>query len=454
VAKIAMNYLQTALSPTMQPMVPQPQTFGISPMQGMPQQIMMVMPQPGLSQLSPQKKKAQTRQSMENDKPGGPDVSGVGIFFQERDQGSSSAFVHQIVPRSSADRCGMILMGDELLAAGEVGQKPTNIEGKGLGVLREKILGPQGSFVVLHFRRKNKGDVYEIELMRGSPEYIEMMNVSTGLKDRQQNDMIRIQELENQVSNLKQQVQAYAAQAYAADDPRIGPLEDELRARMDDLRRFEDMLLRAKDRTSEALRARDDAVEQLEMMKRTQALETKSGQIAVEDSDEFRELQKQLGKATSENAAIQRGADELYQERKELKQERDELKQQLRNFKEEVEAQKKQLQAELGRMQSNNNSKEMEELKEQLRVRNQRDQDISRRLRNGHNTISQALREQQLAAAAALEVLPCVDVIHDSFLSTFQADFLSMQPLDALSMPVDPQIQRGVNMEIKRHEFA
>lgn len=54
-AKIAMNYLQTALSPTMQPMVPQPQTFGSSPMlipmQGMPQQIMMVMPQPGLSQL-------------------------------------------------------------------------------------------------------------------------------------------------------------------------------------------------------------------------------------------------------------------------------------------------------------------------------------------------------------------------------------------------------------------
>lgn len=99
---------------------------------------------------------------------------------------------------------------------------------------------------------------------------------------------------------------------------------------------------------------------------------------------------------------------------------------------EEVEAQKKQLQAELGRMQSNNNSKEMEELKEQLRVRNQRDQDISRRLRNGHNTISQALREQQLAAAAALEVLPCVDVIHDSFLSTFQADFLSMQVSFAL----------------------
>ena len=282
---------------------------------------------------SPPKKKVQIRQSVENGKAGGPDLSGVGIFFQVPEHDQGTAFVQHIVPRSSADRCGMIVLGDELLAAGEVGQQPTNIEGKGLLVLREKILGQQGSFVVMHFRRKNKGDVYEIELMRGSPEYIEMMNVSTGLRDRQQNDMMRIQELDNQVSNLKQQVQAYAAQIQHAEDPRIGPLEDELRARMDDLRRFEDMLLRAKDRTSEALRVRDDAMAQIEHMKRTQALETKSGQIAVEDSEEFRSLQKELGRLLTENTAMQRGSGELKHECNELKQERDELKQQLRNFK-------------------------------------------------------------------------------------------------------------------------
>lgn len=260
--------------------------------------------------------------------PAGPDVSGVGIFFQVPENDQGVAYVQHIVPRSSADRCGMIQLGDELLAAGEVGQEPTNISGKGLLVLREKILGKQGSFVVMHFQRKNKGEVYEVELMRGSPEYIEMMNVSTGLKEKQQNDMVRIHELENQVSNLKQQVQAYAAQIQVNEDPRIGPLEDELRARMDDLRRFEDMLLRAKDRTAEALRARDEAVEQLEMLKRNQGLETKS-QIRVEDSQEYRDLleeRNQLKKEQARLSSVQRERDMLEKEREQLKAQMKELK--------------------------------------------------------------------------------------------------------------------------------
>ena len=261
-----------------------------------------------------------------NATPPGPDVSGVGIFFQVPEHDQGTAYVQHIVPRSSADRCGVIQLGDELLAAGEVGQKPTNIENRGLLVLREKILGKQGSFVVLHFRRKHSGEIYDIELMRGSPEYIEMMNVSTGLKEKQQNDMMRIHELENQVSNLQQQVQAYAAQIQVNEDPRIGPLEDELRARMDDLRRFEDMLLRAKDRTSEAIRARDDVVEELEMMKRAQILEDKTSQIVVEDSDQFRSMQKDLENALRDNKVMQ-------EERDEVKRERDQLKQQLRQFK-------------------------------------------------------------------------------------------------------------------------
>jgi hypothetical protein len=38
----------------------------------------------------------------------------------------------------------------------------------------------------------------------------------------------------------------------------------------------------------------------------------------------------------------------------------------------------------------------------------------------------QALKEQQLAAASALEVLPSVDLIHSSMMTTFQADLKSM----------------------------
>jgi chromosome segregation ATPase len=247
-------------------------------------------------------------------------MSGVGIFFQVPENDQGVAYVQHIVPRSSAHRCGVIELGDELLAAGEVGQMPTNISGKGLLVLREKILGKQGTFVVLHFQRKNKGEIYEIELMRGSPEYIEMMNMSTGLKEKQQNDMVRIHELENQVSNLKQQVQAYAAQIQVTEDPRIGPLEDELRARMDDLRRFEDMLLRAKDRTAEALRARDEAVEQLEMLKRN------PGGARGWDSSEYRELQE-------ERDLLKREISGVKSERDMVEMERNQLRAQMKEFK-------------------------------------------------------------------------------------------------------------------------
>ena len=98
---------------------------------------------------------------------------------------------------------------------------------------------------------------------------------------------------------------------------------------------------------------------------------------------------------------------------------------------------------------------QLEEVKEQMRQRNQRDQDVSRRLRNGHNTIAQvkvfmvtawfcaswfppakcrfdpftrlqALQEQQAAAAAALEALPSVDLVHNSLMNTFQSDMLHM----------------------------
>jgi flagellar hook-basal body complex protein FliE len=65
---------------------------------------------------------------------------------------------------------------------------------------------------------------------------------------------------------------------------------------------------------------------------------------------------------------------------------------------------------------------QVEELRAQLRIRNQRDVDISRRLRNGHNTIAKVLQQQQAAAASALEVLPSVDIIHSQMMNIFKAE--------------------------------
>ena len=71
---------------------------------------------------------------------------------------------------------------------------------------------------------------------------------------------------------------------------------------------------------------------------------------------------------------------------------------------------------------TDNSFGQVEELRAQLRIRNQRDVDISRRLRNGHNTIAKVLQQQQAAAASALEVLPSVDIIHSQMMNIFKAE--------------------------------
>eukprot|EP00960_Hanusia_phi_P030097 748379-Hanusia_phi.AAC.4 len=47
----------------------------------------------------------------------------------------------------------------------------------------------------------------------------------------------------------------------------IGPLEEELSARMEDLRRFEEMLLASKEKTRDAVQARDKLAEQMKVLR-------------------------------------------------------------------------------------------------------------------------------------------------------------------------------------------
>ncbi|EKX52568.1 hypothetical protein GUITHDRAFT_133632 [Guillardia theta CCMP2712] len=200
---------------------------------------------------------------------GNPDLAGVGIFFQQSTK-ASFAYVQSIIHGSSADRCGLIQHGDQLVAVAEAGEWPRNVEGQNLHMIRDKILGKQGSFVRLQMRRPSTNEVYEVELMRGSPEFIEIMHVSSDLKEKQISSNARIQELESQVAMLRMhsdRLQAHAQTVQVEEDPRIGPLEEELSARMEDLRRFEEMLLASKEKTREAILARDKFAEQLKDVK-------------------------------------------------------------------------------------------------------------------------------------------------------------------------------------------
>ena len=112
-------------------------------------------------------------------------------------------------------------------------------------------------------------------------------------------------------------------------------------------------------------------------------------------------MEKTVLQLQQENNALREDALNVGNARDMLKRERDMLEERLREYKAEMEAQRKHLEDQLRAanvVDSQLLQAEVDHLKEQLRKKEERDQDISRRLRNGHNQIAQALREQQQAA--------------------------------------------------------
>jgi hypothetical protein len=60
------------------------------------------------------------------------------------------------------------------LQVGEEGQPAFPVQGRDVSVLRSRIPGRQGTFVSLKFRRgQEEGAYFDVDLMRGSPEFIE-----------------------------------------------------------------------------------------------------------------------------------------------------------------------------------------------------------------------------------------------------------------------------------------
>jgi len=111
-----------------------------------------------------------------------PHMSGVGIFFQQ--EGDGRVYVKTIVSGGSAERDGRVRVGDVMC-----GVDGRDVIGEPVSVLRSLLLGHEGSHVVLTFARAvdpseagGQGDggtviaKFDVELMRGSPEYFARMD--------------------------------------------------------------------------------------------------------------------------------------------------------------------------------------------------------------------------------------------------------------------------------------
>ena len=92
----------------------------------------------------------------------------MGLLLGEQ-KDSNIVSVKQVVPRGSADRTARIRVGDQILRVGT-----SDATGLGVTDLRNLIIGEQGSTVRLTLRNE-VGEVFELDLVRGTPEYFDSM---------------------------------------------------------------------------------------------------------------------------------------------------------------------------------------------------------------------------------------------------------------------------------------
>jgi len=129
------------------------------------------------------------------------EMAGVGIFFQQEPQ-SGKVYVASIVQGGSADRSGVIRINDVIVKVDD-----EDVQGQPLSNLRNLILGKQGSYVVLAFRRVTGTELYyfDVELVRGTPEYFESLKKNQAIQDEKEKLLNQVRQQEAEIHQLKVQ---------------------------------------------------------------------------------------------------------------------------------------------------------------------------------------------------------------------------------------------------------
>jgi hypothetical protein len=124
----------------------------------------------------------------------------VGIFFQQ-EPNTGKVYVANIVPGGSADRSGVIRVNDVIVKVDD-----EDVQGQPLSTLRNLILGRQGSYVVLAFRRMTGTELYyfDVELLRGTPEYFESLKKKQANADEKEKLITQVRQQEQEIQHLKQ----------------------------------------------------------------------------------------------------------------------------------------------------------------------------------------------------------------------------------------------------------
>lgn len=130
----------------------------------------------------------------------------MGVFFQQ--EGDGNVYVKTIVSGGAAERDGLIQVGDIIVAVDDrevmismiisysrfsIKSYALQVIGEPLPVLRNLILGQQGTTVKLTLQRREGGEVHQFEtkLMRGTAEYFQSLSATRSMED--EIDQLRLQ---------------------------------------------------------------------------------------------------------------------------------------------------------------------------------------------------------------------------------------------------------------------
>ena len=179
----------------------------------------------------------------------GPEMAGVGIFFQQEPT-SGRVYVANIVENCSADRSGVIRVNDVIVKVDD-----EDVQGQPLSTLRNLILGRQGSYVVLAFRRMTGTELYyfDVELLRGTPEYFESLKKKQANADEKEKLITQVRQQEQEIQHLKQT--NLRTSGGAMPMPMSGPasnmtldhLTRELQMKVQEAKRLEELMKQTKE---------------------------------------------------------------------------------------------------------------------------------------------------------------------------------------------------------------
>mmetsp|Transcript_15874 Transcript_15874/g.31713 ORF Transcript_15874/g.31713 Transcript_15874/m.31713 type:complete len:415 (+) Transcript_15874:135-1379(+) len=327
---------------------------------------------------------------------GGAEMAGVGIFFQQ-EPNTGKVYVANIVQGGSADRSGVIRVNDVIVKVDD-----EDVQGQPLSTLRNLILGKQGSYVVLAFRRMTGTELYyfDVELVRGSPEYFESLKKSQAIADEKDKLINQVRQQEVEIQQLKQantmiRTSASSQSSHTAPVPRPtevpggDPLARELEIKTQELQQMQEKLRAAKEDKENAASIQVDAESAV------QKLRTENARLAT---------------------TLEAAKASIDQIDRRLQSDQDAWNEEIRRLECAAQPLKTKISA------NANLEGENQRLKAELAQRKQRQEDAARKLPNITAGIEGSVGVSDESATLLKELLPFMDSLHNQMIVTFKSD--------------------------------